>query len=157
LRPNAINHRETELPNTATFARTAIMATIQPSSSFKRLRNRYRLVIMNDDTFEEVATFRLTRLSVYVAMSTIFVLLVGITIALLSFTDMKYLIPGYGKQGAIQELRVMRMRVDSIEQALVMKQQYFNDLRRVLQGDTASMRLDTVTLELPSPDSLITD
>jgi hypothetical protein len=90
-------------------------------------------------------------------MSTIFVLLVGITIALLSFTDMKYLIPGYGKQGAIQELRVMRMRVDSIEQALVMKQQYFNDLRRVLQGDTASMRLDTVTLELPSPDSLITD
>jgi hypothetical protein len=112
---------------------------------------------MNDDTFEEVATFRLTRLSVYVVMSTIFVLLVGLTIALLSFTDMKYLIPGYGKQGAIQELRVMRMRVDSIEQALVMKQQYFNDLRKVLQGDTASLRLDTATLELPSPDSLITD
>ena len=41
----------------------------------KRLRNRYRLVVMNDDTYEEVVTFKLSRLSVYVMLSSIFVLL----------------------------------------------------------------------------------
>ncbi|MFX7784628.1 hypothetical protein ABTJ92_20620, partial [Acinetobacter baumannii] len=62
------------------------MAKITDNSSLKRLRNRYRLVVMNDDTYEEVVTFKLSRLSVYVAMSTTFVLLVGLTVALIVFT-----------------------------------------------------------------------
>jgi len=64
----------------------------------RSVRNRYRLVVMNDDTYEEVVTFKLTRLSVYVGMCTIFVLMVGITIALVAFTPIKYYIPGYGKK-----------------------------------------------------------
>ena len=57
-------------------------------------RNRYRLVVMNDDTYEEVVTFKLTRLSVYISMSTIFVLMVGFPVALLFFTPLKYYIAG---------------------------------------------------------------
>ncbi len=44
------------------------------TTTLKRLQNRYRLVIMNDDTYEEVITFRLSRWSVYVGLSSIFVL-----------------------------------------------------------------------------------
>ena len=58
---------------------------------------------MNDDTYEEVVTFKLTRLSVYIGMSTIFVLMVGFTIALLAFTPLKYYIPGYGSAQAGRE------------------------------------------------------
>ena len=45
------------------------------NTTLKRLRNRYRLVVMNDDSYEEVVTFKLSRLSVYIGLSTIFVLL----------------------------------------------------------------------------------
>ncbi|HSK13400.1 MAG TPA: hypothetical protein VK907_09305, partial [Phnomibacter sp.] len=115
-----------------------------------RKRNRYRMVIMNDDTFEEVVTLKLTRVSVYVALSTIFVLLTGITIAVISFTNLRYLVPGYGKQGALQEVRTLKMRTDSLEQVMVLNQQYFNALKMVLSGDssTAFVR-DTTLLELP--------
>ena len=51
------------------------MAKFDANSTLKRLQNRYRLVVMNDDTYEEVVTFKLSRLSVYVFLSTIFVLL----------------------------------------------------------------------------------
>lgn len=49
------------------------MTKFDTNSTLKRLRNRYRLVVMNEDTYEEVVKFKLNRLSVYVAMSTLFV------------------------------------------------------------------------------------
>ena len=72
------------------------MAKLTSNISIKRLQNRYRLVVMNDDTFEEVITFKLSRISVYISMSIIFILLVGLTVALIVFTPLKYYIPGYG-------------------------------------------------------------
>ncbi|CAN5446737.1 hypothetical protein BH10BAC3_BH10BAC3_27190 [soil metagenome] len=133
------------------------MAQLGSTNTFKRLRNRYRLVIMNDDTYEELATFKLSRLSVYAAMSTIFVLLVGLTIAIVSFTNLKYMIPGYGKQSSVRELRMLKMRTDSLEQVVNLKQQYLEGVQRVLRGDTGSLRMDTTLLIVPKPDSLITD
>jgi hypothetical protein len=133
------------------------MALPGSTNTFKRLRNRYRLVIMNDDTFEEVATLRLSRLSVYMAISIVFVLLVGLTIAIISFTNLKYMIPGYGKQSSLRELRMLKVRTDSLEQAISLKQQYLEGIQRVLKGDTSGLRMDTTVLYVPPPDSLITD
>ena len=55
----------------------------EKQSRFKRLTNRYRLVIMTDHTYEEVVTFKFTRISVYVVSFFLFVLLVGLTSALI--------------------------------------------------------------------------
>ena len=84
------------------------MAILDTGSTLKRLRNRYRLVIMNDDTYEEVVTFRLSRMSVYIAFSTIFVLLTGLTVALIVFTPLKYYIPGYGSAQIGREYRQLK-------------------------------------------------
>jgi len=123
-------------------------------TTFKRKRNRYRMVIMNDDTFEEVITIRLTRVSVYVAFSSLFVLLTGLTIAVLSFTNLRYLIPGYGKQGSLQEIRALKMRTDSMEQVMVLNQQYFNAIKSVLSGDSdLLLKRDTTMLVLPKVEN----
>jgi K+/H+ antiporter YhaU regulatory subunit KhtT len=115
----------------------------------KRKKNRYRMVIMNDDTFEEVVTFKLTRTSVYVMLSTLFLLLTGLTIAVISFTDLRFLIPGYGKQGALQELRTLKMKTDSMEHVMQLNEQYFMDLHKVLSGNQLEEKLDTTMLKLP--------
>ena len=125
------------------------MAKFDANSTLKRLRNRYRLVVMNEDTYEEVVKFKLNRLSVYIALSTLFVLLVGLTVALIVFTPLKYYLPGvgYGNSKQVKEYRVLKVRTDSIEKALEYKQQYFNDLQKVLQGSVP--KLDTNKLDLP--------
>jgi glucosamine 6-phosphate synthetase-like amidotransferase/phosphosugar isomerase protein len=74
------------------------MSLQNSNNAIKRLQNHYRLVVMNDDTYEEVVTFKLSRLSVYIGMSTLFVVLVSCTVALLAFTPLKYYIPGYGSK-----------------------------------------------------------
>ena len=118
-----------------------------PNSTLKRLRNRYRLVIMNDDTYEEVVTFKLSRLSVYITFSTMFVLLVGLTVALITFTNLKYYLPGYGTQSQRKELILYKTKIDSLEKAMQYKDQYLDNLKKVLSGDVKA--LDTATLEIP--------
>jgi hypothetical protein len=128
------------------------MDKINPESTFKRLRNTYRLVLMNDDTFEEMLTIRLSRLSVYIGLSTTFVVLVGLTIALIAFSPLKYYIPGYGTKESRTALQLLKIRTDSLEQAIRYKEQYMEGVKKVLSGN-APTTLDTVPLVLPKLES----
>ena len=127
------------------------MAKLDAGSTLKRLRNRYRLVVMNDDTYEEVVTFKLSRLSVYVALSTIFVLLVGLTVALIIFTPLKYYIPGYDDLKIGREYQQMKYRVDSLETEVNKQANYIDKIKTVLSGKTPAT-LDTVQLQTPKED-----
>ena len=114
----------------------------------QRLRNRYRMVILNDDTYEEVVTFRLSRRSVYIALSTVFVVLVGLTVALIVFTPLKYYIPGYGNAKIGREYRQLKYVTDSLEKQVTYQAQYINGIKKVLSGDVP-VNLDTTHLEVP--------
>ena len=122
------------------------MSLVDGNSSLRRLRNRYRLVIINEDSFKEVVTFKLTRLSVYIALSTLFVVLVGLTVALIIFTPLKLYIPGYGDAQKAKEYEMLKMKADSIEQSLIKKQEYIDNVEKVLKGNVVP--LDTTTLKL---------
>ena len=117
-------------------------------SRFKRLTNRYRLVIMNDHTYEEVVTLKLTRLSVYVVSCFLFVMLVGLTTALIAFSPMKYYIPGYGSQSERKELTKLKIRTDSLEKQMRYREAYWNNVRDVLAGKSG-MSLDTASISIP--------
>ena len=103
---------------------------------------------MNDDTYEEVVTFKLSRLSVYVVLSSIFVILVTLTVALIVWTPLKQYVPGYGSQSARKELQVLKYRTDSLEQSLQYKDQYLNNLKKIIGGNVNG-QLDTTLLKLP--------
>ena len=124
---------------------------LDAGSTLERLRNRYRLVIMNDDTYEEVVTFRLSRMSVYIALSTIFVLLVGLTVALIVFTPIKYYIPGYGSVKTDREYRQLKYMTDSLEKQVQFQSQYLESLRQVMGGNV-DLKLDTTLLKEPGDE-----
>jgi hypothetical protein len=127
------------------------MVKLEAGTTLKRLRNRYRLVVMNDDTYEEVVTFKLSRLSVYVMLSTVFVLLVGLTVALIVFTPLKYYIPGYDDLKIGREYRQMKYQVDDTDRKMKNLEQYQEGLRKgPLQGIIAER--DTTQLVVPKPE-----
>jgi hypothetical protein len=129
------------------------MAKQEPVNTLKRLRNHYRLVIMNEDTYEEVVKFKLNRMSVYIAFSTIFMILVGLTASLIIFTPLKYYLPGvgYGSVKQVKQYRDLKMRTDSMEKALEYNRQYFDNVQKVLQGTVT--KLDTATLSIPKTET----
>jgi len=107
---------------------------------------------MNEDTYEEVVTFKLSRLSVYVTLCTLFVVLVGLTVALIAFTPLKLYIPGFGDAKQAKEYYQLKVKADSIEKTLLYKQQYIDNIEKVLKGnivqrDTTSLKMTTTGKE----------
>lgn len=129
------------------------MVKLDAGSTLKRLRNRYRLVVMNDDTYEEVVTFKLSRMSVYIMLSTIFVVLVGLTVALIVFTPLKYYIPGANSDyKSVVEQRDLKYRVDAAEKEVKLLRQYDAALRMgPLSGDKKVV-FDTTQLIVPKTE-----
>ena len=74
-------------------------------SFIQRLKNKYRLVIMNDDTLEEKFSFKLSRLNVFVASGTGIILLIIITTYIIAFTPLREYIPGYGSNESNRKIR----------------------------------------------------
>ena len=122
------------------------MVKPEVNSTLRRLRNRYRLVVMNEDTYEELVTFKLSRLSVYVALCTLFVVLVGLTVALIAFTPLKLYIPGFGNAREAKEYQQLKVKADSIEKTLINKQRFIDNIEKVLKGNL--VRPDTTVLKL---------
>ena len=130
------------------------MLKFEAISTLKRLRNRYRLVVMNDDTYEEVVTFKLSRMSVYVMLSTIFVLLVGLTVALIVFTPLKYYIPGTNTDyKSATELRQLKYKADDAERELNLLKQYDEGLRKGPLNGINTVVLDTTRINVPKAEA----
>ena len=92
-------------------------------------------------------------MSVYVTLSTIFVLLTGLTVALIVFTPLRMYIPGYGDVNTMRELRELKVRTDSLEQQMLYKDKYMDNVKSVLQGKI-SVKLDTTTLKIPNTENI---
>jgi murein DD-endopeptidase MepM/ murein hydrolase activator NlpD len=102
----------------------------------KRLRHTYRLVIMNDETFAEVGSYRLTLLNVYVFASTMLVLVAALVILAIVFTPLKKYIPGYAIASDGQmTIENLDRKVQSLEKQLEVQRQYSDNFRRILVGD----------------------
>jgi len=130
------------------------MLKLDANTTLKRLRNRYRLVVMNDDTYEEVVTFKLSRLSVYIMLSTIFVLLVGLTVALIVFTPLKYYIPGTNTDyKSAMELRQLKYQVDEANKQIRLLQQFDAGLRNGPLKSSNTVKLDTTRLNVPKEET----
>jgi murein DD-endopeptidase MepM/ murein hydrolase activator NlpD len=99
---------------------------------FVNLRSRYRIVIMNDTTFEEKASFSLTRLNVFIALSSLTVLLIFIGIALIVFTPVKEYLDGCNDVTLKNTLQNQMLRIDSLENQIRLRDDYLNSIKRVL-------------------------
>jgi murein DD-endopeptidase MepM/ murein hydrolase activator NlpD len=108
---------------------------------WERLTAPYRLVLLNDETFEEVTSFRLTRMNVYVLASTIFVILVAITVSAIVYTPLKEYIPGYADVNMRRNVIELTVRSDSLEKVLAGNQRYLENIRRIITGDLPSTSL----------------
>ena len=114
---------------------------------FKRLNAPYRVVFIDDESLEEVATFSLTKSRMYMLFSTLFVLTVTITVIILLFTPLKYYIPGYGNNKTHIEVIKLKRNVDSLSDLVTAQQAAAMNIRKVIAGDYTGPK-DTTMLDM---------
>lgn len=106
----------------------------------RRIRDQYRLVILNEETLEERISFKLSRLNVFVAIGLLSILLVFITTYIIAFTPLKEYIPGYTDITLQRRIYELQLRSDSVAFAMRAQEKYLEGLKRVLNGDLPNER-----------------
>ena len=108
----------------------------------KKLLHKYRLVILNEDTFEERFAIKLTRLNVFILTSLSAISLVFFTILLIAFTPLREYIPGYSSAKLKKQATSLNYKTDSLVNELELNKRYYASIRKVLTGDVASLEFN---------------
>lgn len=112
----------------------------------KKLLHKYRLVILNEDTFEERISFKLTRLNVFVLVTFSVILLIVLTTFLIAFTSLREYIPGYSSTALKQKAIELNEQIDSLKQVSRRDSIYLNSIRNVLTGEIKSESINKDSL-----------
>lgn len=107
-----------------------------------KLLNKYRLVVLNEDTFEERFTFKLNRLNVFVFSIILVFTLILATSILIAFTPLREYIPGYSSVILKKNAAQLAYKTDSLQQVIKINELYFSSIKKVLKGDVSSVNFN---------------
>lgn len=112
-------------------------------------RYKYRLVVLNEDTFEEKVSFKLSRLNVFVWGTLSAVTLIVFTILLIAFTPIREYIPGYTSTNLRRQAVALMEVTDSLTKTIAYNERYIERIRMVLKGEYAPSQIHKDSLGLP--------
>ena len=133
----------------------------------QKLTNKYRLVVLNENTFEERFSLKLSRLNFYIFGGLFSVTLILATILLIAFTPLKEYIPGYSSTKLQKDAKKLTIDSYSLKNRLAMLENYTNSIKSVLKGELTSdeiidslqdsakrIQIDESTLDATKQDSI---
>lgn len=123
---------------------------------FSKLRDKYRLSLVNESSFEERLSIRLSRINVLLLATGAFLVCAALVTGFIVFTPVKRMIPGYSDQKTKRDAYRATLLADSLEGAMAVRDLYLTNLRSVLNGELPA---DSATLfrpiaVTPDPDDL---
>ncbi|WP_370175803.1 M23 family metallopeptidase [Leeuwenhoekiella palythoae] len=121
----------------------------------KRLLHKYRLLILNEDTFEERVSFKLTRLNVFIVVGFSVIILIALTTLLIAYTPLREYIPGYSSVKLKRQATELMFETDSLKRQLDINQQYFASIKKVLTGDVEEVNFNRDSILLLEPRDTI--
>jgi murein DD-endopeptidase MepM/ murein hydrolase activator NlpD len=113
----------------------------------QKLTDKYRLVVLNENTFEERFSLKLSRLNVFVLGGVFSVLLVFVTIVFIAFTPIKEYIPGYSSSTLKAEAIKLTFDAAALKQKLAIIENYTKALKPVLTGEITSEEIDSLQVK----------
>lgn len=116
----------------------------------QKLLNKYRLVVLNEETYEEQLYFRLTRLNVMIISILLISIFVTGTVLLIASTPLKEFMPGYSSTAMRAQAAENAIKLDSLSRAYDQSIRYLNSIQRVLVGDLKFDELNESPITLDS-------
>lgn len=113
----------------------------------QKLTDKYRLVVLNEDTFEERFSLKLSRLNVFVLGGVFSVLLIFATTILIAFTPIKEYIPGYSSSKLKADAVKLTFEADSLKTKLAILENFTMALKPILTGDIEAESIDSIQID----------
>lgn len=110
-------------------------------SFWKRIRFKYKLSFINENTLEEVWSFRLSQLSVFVSLGVFAFSLVAFTALIIIMTPIRNYLPGYLDVEVRKEIVQNALRADSLERMIEIQNLYLKNVTGIISG---TIELDSI-------------
>ncbi|WP_432672379.1 M23 family metallopeptidase [Flavobacterium sp. SM2513] len=107
----------------------------------KQLFAKNRFIILNEDTFEEIFSLKLTLMNVFLVATLGAFIIIFVTTYIIAFTPLKEYIPGYSSSKLKQEATDLALKSDSLTTLLHNNELYLTSVRKALTGDVDYMKL----------------
>jgi hypothetical protein len=101
----------------------------------EKLFNKRRLIILNEDTFEETFSLKLTLMNVFVVASLGAIIITFVTTFIIAFTPLREFIPGYSSSKLKRDAMELALKSDSLSKALKRNEAYIKSIQKVLTGE----------------------
>ena len=124
---------------------------------YLKIKSKYRFVIMNNDTFEEKFSFRLSPLNIFVTIGSTVILLIIATTYIIAFTPLREYIPGYANVHIQEGFRSLKLKVDSIEETTKEKDLYIQNIKNIIQGSNIEEHIPETYKNIQEENDLIKD
>ncbi len=120
----------------------------------KRLFTKNRLVILNEDTFEEIFSLKLTLMNVFVVASVGAILIIIFTTYIIAFTPLREYIPGYTSTKLKKDATELALKSDSLEFAIKKNELYLESIKKVLNGNLQYAKVNKDSILAIKEDTL---
>lgn len=106
----------------------------------------YRLVLRKDETLEEVGSYRLTLFNIYILLSSLILVAMGLMAVVIFFTPLKRLVPGYAEPSQHPEYIKLSKKMATLESELTSYKLYYERFNQLVrQPDSISAPRKTYT------------
>jgi len=122
-------------------------------SFWNKWRFKYRLVVLNSETFEERLAFNMSRLNVFLFVCVSLTLLVGGTATIIAFSPLREYIPGYTSTNIRRQMVSLNVLSDSLKTELDSRERYLQNIKNIIEGTP----VDTSDFYVPESISIQND
>jgi hypothetical protein len=98
------------------------------------LRNKHRFVLINDATFAEVFSVRLTPMNVLMLFSSLLLAFTVIVLLLLAYTPMRSILPNAVTKESRKEILQLNQRIEDMSRKLEVQRSKQEVLNAILEG-----------------------
>ena len=134
---------------------------------FQFLLQRYRVVIIADNSLEERMSIRFSILKFFAIISSVLDVFVFITLFIVTNSSLSQYIPGRSKDEVLKSLIDLNMQADSLKASLNRRDAYLNNIESVLAGNDSflinsnnfdaetALALENINFEASQEDSIL--
>lgn len=119
----------------------------------KQLFTKNRLVILNEETFEEIFSLKLTLMNVFLVATLGAFIIIFVTTYIIAFTPLKEYIPGYSSSKLKQEATNLALKSDSLTTLLENNERYLASVRKALTGEVDYMKLNKDSIKAAASEN----
>jgi hypothetical protein len=100
-----------------------------------RMRFKYRLSFLNENTLEEVFAFHMSRLSGFITVLLFALALIALSVVMITKTPVRNYMPGYINAEIREEMIRNALATDSLDMEMEIHKRYLENIRAILSGD----------------------